>query len=144
MSLIEVYNFPDELYYHKEHTWVKIETDGNIRVGLNDFYQKSAGDISNIDLPFEGDEVYQGETCGRIESGKWLGKLVSPISGEIIQANIDLEINPTLINTSPYKKGWIIIIKPSNLDEELKNLLQVKNIRPWLKGEIQKAKKNKK
>jgi len=144
MVLIEGYNFPDGLYYHKEHAWVKIEPNRNIRVGLNDFYQKSAGDITNIDLPFEGDEVYQGKTCGRVESGKWIGKFVSPISGEIIEANIDLEIDPTLINKSPYKEGWIIIIKPLNLDEELKSLLQVKNVKPWLKQEIQKAEKNKK
>jgi len=144
MALIEGYNFPDELFYHKEHSWIKIESNGNIRVGLNDFYQKSAGDITNIDLPFEGDILSQGKTCGRIESGKWIGKLVSPVSGEVIEINIDLEIDPSIINKSPYKKGWILILKPSNLDKELKNLFQVDNIKPWLKQEIQDAEKKKK
>ena len=143
MALIEGYNFPDELFYHKEHSWIKIESNGKIRLGLNDFYQKSAGDITNIDLPFEGDKITQGKTCGRIESGKWIGKLVSPISGEVIEINIDLEIDPSLINKSPYKKGWILILKPSNLNDELKNLFQVDKIKPWLKREIQKAEKKK-
>ena len=132
MTYIEGYNFPDELYYHIDHAWVKIESNGNVRVGINDFYQKSAGDITNMDIPFEGDEVAQGKTCGRIESGKWIGKFVSPISGEIIKANIELELNPSLINKSPYKKGWIIVIKPSNLDDEVKNLFQVDDVKPFL------------
>lgn len=144
MALILGYNFPDELYYHRDHAWAKIEPNGNIRVGLNDFYQKSAGDITNIDLPFEEDEVSQGKTFGRVESGKWIGKLVSPISGEIIEANIDLEIDPSLINKNPYGKGWIIVIKPSNLDEELENLLKVEDVEPWLKKEIREAEKKKK
>ncbi|UCC20131.1 MAG: glycine cleavage system protein H [Promethearchaeota archaeon] len=144
MALIKGYNFPDELFYHKEHSWIMIEPNGNIRVGLNDFYQKSAGDITNIDLPFEGDTVTQGKTCGRIESGKWIGKLVSPVSGEVVEINIDLEIDPSIINKSPYKKGWILILKPNKLDEELKNLFQADKVKPWLKQEIQKAEKNKK
>src|SRR4030042_6655349 len=115
MVLIEGYNFPDNLYYHKDHAWAKIESNGNIRAGVNDFYQKSAGDISNIDIPFEGEKVVQGEICARIQSAKWIGKFVSPISGEIIKANIELEINTSLINKSPYGEGWIMLVKPSNL-----------------------------
>lgn len=144
MALIQGYDFPDELYYHKDHAWAKIEPDGNVRVGINDFYQKTAGDITNIDLPFEGDEVSQGETCARIQSSKWIGKFVSPLSGEIIEANIELELNSNLINESPYNKGWIMVIKPSNLNKELKNLLQGNNIEPWLKKEIDGAEKKKK
>jgi glycine cleavage system H protein len=141
MALIKGYNFPDELYYHKEHTWAKIESNGNIRVGFNDFYQKSAGEITNIDLPFEGDAVNQGKTCGRIESGKWIGKFVSPVSGTLIKVNIDLEIDPTLINKTPYKDGWLVTIKPSNLDKDLKNLFKVDKVEPWLVQEIKKAEK---
>ena len=122
MTLIEGYNFPDELYYHKDHAWVNVEADRTVRVGMDDFYQKSAGDTTYIDLPFEGDEVSQGETCGKIQSAKWVGKFVSPISGEIIKVNNELEDDCTLINKSPYEKGWIMIVKPSNLEEELKHL----------------------
>ena len=144
MTSIEGYNFPDKLYYHIDHAWVKIESSKNVRVGLNDFYQISAGEITNIDIPFEGDEVAQGKTCGRIESGKWIGKFVSPVSGEIIEANIELELDPSLINKSPYKKGWIVVIKPSNLDEEIKTLFKVDEVKPWLRREMQKAEKKKK
>lgn len=144
MAVIEGYEMPDELYYHRDHAWVKIEADGNVRVGMNDFYQKSAGDTTYIDLPFEGDEVSQGETCGKIQSAKWVGKFVSPLSGEIIEANEELEDDCTLINKDPYGKGWIMILEPSNLDEELKNLVHGDDVEPWLKKEIEEAEKIKK
>jgi glycine cleavage system H protein len=66
--------------------------------------------------------VSQGETCGKIQSSKWVGKFVSPISGEIVEVNGELENDCRLINTDPYGKGWIMKVKPSNLDEELKQL----------------------
>ncbi len=123
MTNVDIKNLPEDLYYHKEHAWAKKEADGTIRVGMHYYYQESAGETTYVDLPFEGDDVEQGETCGKIQSAKWVGKFVSPISGEILEVNEDLEDEPTLINSSPYDKGWIMIVKPSNLDEDLKNLM---------------------
>jgi glycine cleavage system H protein len=88
---IQGYNVPEDLYYHDENSWVKLESDGTVIIGMDDFYQKQAGDTTYIDLPFEGDSVSQGETCGKIQSSKWVGKFVSPISGEIIEVNSELE-----------------------------------------------------
>ena len=122
---------------------MKVESDGTVRVGMNDFYQKSTGDTTYIDLPFEGDEVSQGETCGKIQSAKWVGKFVSPVSGEILQVNKELEDDCTLINKSPYDKGWIMVLKPSNLDEELKSLIHGGKVEPWIKEEIKDAEKRK-
>jgi len=143
MAKIEGYDLPDDLYYHDEHAWVKVESDGTVTVGMNDFYQKSAGDTTYIDLPFEGDEVEQGETCGKIQSAKWVGKFVSPLSGEITEVNEELEDDCTLINKSPYDKGWIMKLKPSNFDEELKNLYYKDKVESWIKKEIVDAEKKK-
>lgn len=143
MVSIEGYDLPDELYYHKDHAWAKVESDGNVRVGMNDFYQKSAGDTTYIDLPFEEDEVERGETCGKIQSAKWAGKFVSPISGEITQENEELEDDCTLINKNPYDKDWIMVVKPSNLDENLKNLIHGDKVEPWIKKEIEDTEKKK-
>ena len=101
---------PDDLYYHPEHTWVKVEGD-KVRVGLNDFAQAAAGDITYIDLPFEGDEVEAGETCGKIQSSKWVGKLIAPVSGEIVEVNSELENDATLVNKDCYGEGWFIVIE---------------------------------
>ena len=139
MTVIEGYDMPEGLYYHKDHAWVKLEANGAARIGMNDFYQKSAGDTTYIDLPFEGDEVEQGETCGKIQSAKWVGKFVSPLSGEILEVNEKLEDDCTLINKDPYGDGWIMLLEPSDLDQELENLAKGTDVEPWLKKEIAEA-----
>ncbi len=137
---IQGYNVPEDLYYHNENTWVKVEDDGNVRVGMDDFYQKQAGDTTYVDLPFEGDSVSQGETCGKIQSSKWVGKFVSPISGEIVEVNSELENDCRLINKDPYGAGWIVRIKPSNLDEELKQLANgADSLKKFIQEHIDKA-----
>ncbi|MFH1613366.1 MAG: glycine cleavage system protein H [bacterium] len=144
MAIIEGYNLPDDLYYHFEHSWAKIENDGNVKVGMNDMFQKTSGDIVYVDMPFEGDVISQGEVCGKIQSSKWIGKLIAPVSGEIIAINEELEKNSTIINKSPYDQGWIMLIKPSNLEEELKNLMKGESVIEWMKKEIKKSEEKKK
>ncbi|MBA3044620.1 MAG: glycine cleavage system protein GcvH [Candidatus Thermoplasmatota archaeon] len=136
MSDIEGFNMPDDLYYHKEHAWVKILDDGTVKVGMSDFYQKNSGDTTYIDLPFEGDDVEQGETCGKIQSAKWVGKFVSPLTGKILSVNEDLEDDSTLINKEPYENGWIMTMKPSDLDGELANLFHGGAVSDFVKKEI--------
>jgi glycine cleavage system H protein len=133
---------PEDLYYHQEDTWVKVEADGTVKVGMDDFYQKQAGDTTYVDLPFEGDTVTQGETCGKIQSSKWVGKFVSPISGEITEVNRELENDCRLINKDPYGGGWIIKVKPSKLDAELKNLaFGADGVTKFIDAQLAKAKK---
>ncbi len=133
------YDLPDELYYHEDHSWAKVE-DGKVRVGMNDMFQASAGDVVYVDLPFEGDEITQGEVCGKIQSRKWIGKLVAPVSGEIVEINDGLESDTTLINKEPYGGGWIVVIEPSNLDEDLGKLMKGDAVVSWMEAEIKKAK----
>lgn len=140
MVEIKEYECPDDLYYHKEHTWARVEYK-KVRIGVTDFAQKSAGDIVYVDLPFEGDEIEQGEPFGKMQSAKWIGELYAPISGEIISVNEILDRKPTLINESPYESGWVIVIKPSNLEQELKTLMTHETgLADWLKGEIERVK----
>ncbi|MGQ9465736.1 MAG: glycine cleavage system protein GcvH [bacterium] len=139
---IKGYNMPEDLYYHDEDAWVRLEPDGTVTIGMDDFYQKQAGDTTYVDLPFEGDTITQGETCGKIQSSKWVGKFVAPISGEIIEVNHELENDSRLINKDPYGAGWIIKVKPSNLDAELKNLVHGPDaITKFIDAHLQKAQK---
>ncbi|MGB3340631.1 MAG: glycine cleavage system protein H [bacterium] len=138
---IQGYIMPEDLYYHVENTWAKLESDGTVRVGMDDFYRKQAGDTTYIDLPFDGDSVSQGETCGKIQSSKWVGKLVAPVSGEIVEVNSELENDCRLINSDSYNTGWILRIKPTNLEEELKNLAHgPEAIQKFIEEHIAKAK----
>jgi glycine cleavage system H protein len=142
MAEIRGYNMPDELYYHEEHSWARV--DGTkVTVGMTDFFQKEAGDIVFIDLPEEEEEVSQGEICGKIQSRKWIGKIIAPVSGEILEINEELEDDSSLINTDPYINGWIMVIEASDLDSELENLIQGDDVAGFLEREIKRAKAEK-
>ena len=142
MADIKGYNLPDDLYYHKEHSWARVDGD-KVTVGMTDFFQKEAGDIVFVDLPEEEDEVEQGEVCGKIQSRKWIGKLVAPVSGEIAEVNEDLDEDTSLINTDPYGKGWILVIEASNLAEDLGNLLHGDAVVTFIEEEIKRAEEEK-
>lgn len=138
MAEIKGYNMPDELYYHEEHSWARVE-GAKVTVGMTDMFQKEAGDIVFVDLPEEEDEVSQGETCGKIQSRKWIGKLVAPVSGEITEINEDLEDDTSLINSDPYGDGWILVIQAEDEDDlqaELKNLMHGDAVPPFVDREI--------
>ncbi len=138
MAEIRGYNMPDELYYHEEHSWARV--DGKkVTVGMTDFFQKEAGDIVFIDLPEEEEEVNQGEVCGKIQSRKWIGKIIAPVSGEILEINDELEDDSSIINTDPYIKGWIMVIEASDLDSELENLIHGDDVVSFLEREIKRA-----
>jgi len=142
MADIKGYSMPDKLYYHKDHSWARVD-GSKVTVGMNDFFQKEAGDIVFIDLPDEEDEVSQDETCGKIQSRKWIGKLVAPVSGEIVEINEDLEDDTSLINSDPYGKGWILVIEASDLDSELENLMQGAALVGFIEEEIKRAEEEK-
>ena len=142
MADIKGYNMPDELYYHKDHSWARVEGT-KVTVGMNDFFQKESGDIVFIDLPEEEDDVEQGEICGKIQSRKWIGKLVAPVSGEIVEINEELEEDTSLINTEPYDKGWILVIEAGNLDSELGNLMQGEALIDFIDQEVKIAEEEK-
>ena len=145
MADIKGYNMPDELFYHEEHSWAKVEGT-KVTVGMTDMFQKEAGDIVFVDLPEEEDEVSQGETCGKIQSRKWIGKLVAPISGEITEINEEMEEDTSLINTDPYGDGWILVIEAEDEDElqsELKNLIHGDGVQSFVDREIAKAEEEK-
>lgn len=137
---IEEYFFPDDMYYHKEHFWAKVEGDV-VTMGTTDFAQKLAGQVVYVELPSSGKTVEQGKPCGSMESGKWVGRIYAPVSGKVESINGDLEDTPELINESPYEKGWMCKIKASNLQAELKNLMKSDGLTDFIKTEIERVKK---
>src|SRR3990170_5606628 len=97
MVKIEGNEFPEDLYYHREHMWVKVE--GNkVRVGYNDWAQGAAGKLVNLNARKAGSVVQMGKTLGTVESGKWVGPLKVPISGKIVEVNEAVLKKPSLIN----------------------------------------------
>jgi glycine cleavage system H protein len=131
------YNFPDELYYDPEHFWVRVEGD-ELVMGMDDFAQKLAGEIVYVQLPGEGKKLKKGKKLAKVESGKWLGKVLSPVDGELIAVNEELELKPELINQDCYGVGWMYRLKADDLGD-LKDLLHgAAAVEPWVKDEIAK------
>jgi glycine cleavage system H protein len=133
------YNFPDDLWYDKNHFWARIEGD-TVVMGTNDFAQKLAGDIGYVEIPEEGQKVQQGKPFGSIESGKWVGRIYAVFTGEVTAVNDALEDEPERINSAPYEAGWICKIRPENLEEEKKNLMPVSELSAFIESEIVRVK----
>jgi len=114
--------YPKDRKYTKEHEWAYKEGD-LIVVGITWYAQSKLKDIVYVELPKVGNKIKKDETLAVIESVKTASDVYSPVSGEIVEINKELEKNPELINKDPYNKGWIAKIKPSNLEKEWEELL---------------------
>jgi glycine cleavage system H protein len=107
---------PDNLRYHKEHTWVK-SSGKKATIGITDYAQEALGDIVYIDLPEIDIDVEANTEIGEIESTKATSTLISPIGGKIVEVNEDLSESPEIVNEDPYGKGWIAVIEPDDAAE---------------------------
>ncbi len=137
---IQGYQMPDELFYEENHFWVREEGE-LVVMGMDDFGQKMAGQIVYVQLPDTGKELVAGKKFAKIESGKWLGKVFAPVSGELAAVNDELETNPGLINADCYGKGWLYKIKPADKGEIQKLLHGREAVEKWLLADIEKYKK---
>jgi len=119
---VDEIDVPENLHYSKEHQWLSVEGE-RCRVGLTDYAQKQLHELVYIDLPEESAQVTGGQLMGSVESVKAVSDIFSPVSGEVVEVNKNVQDSPSIINKSPYQDGWIVIVKPSKLKEELKSLL---------------------
>jgi glycine cleavage system H protein len=116
------YDFPDDLYYDREHNWARVEGQ-SVTQGLTGFGQAIAGEIIYVEPPRVGREVQQGEAFMSMESGKWVGRVKATVSGRIAAANEELEFDSTLVNSDPYGEGWLARIDmagPADLEQLLR------------------------
>jgi glycine cleavage system H protein len=117
------FDFRTDLYY-TDHVWAKVEADGNVRVGFDDVVAKGAHEVFFMKVNEEGTSVVQKKKLGLIESRKYTGPIVCPVSGTIIQVNPKVKASgASAVDKDPYDDGYLAIIKPSNLDADLKNLM---------------------
>lgn len=132
MVKVDNYEVPEGLYYHKEYGWARIE-NGKAKIGITDYAQKQLREIVFVELPSVGDTVKQNEPFGTVESVKAVSDLVAPVSGTIEQVNEELSDKPEVLNEDPYNKGWLLVISPTNLDAELKQLMDFNKAVEWHK-----------
>lgn len=116
-------NFPENLKYTKEHEWILAEGD-MATIGITDFAQGELGDIVFVEIETKGQSLAKDATFGTVEAVKTVSDLFMPVSGEISEVNPALEGSPELVNQDPYKGGWMVKVKMSDLGE-LDGLLDV-------------------
>jgi glycine cleavage system H protein len=112
----------DDRSYSKDHEWIKVE-GGLAVVGITDFAQNSLHEITFVEISEVGTVLEANSECGLVESMKASSDIFSPISGEIVEVNAELEDAPEIVNEDPYGKGWMFKIKPSNLDADISGLM---------------------
>ena len=132
MVKVDDFEVPENLFYHKEYLWVRVES-GKVKIGMIDFAQKQLHDIVYVELPSVGDTITQNEPFGTLESVKAVSDLIAPLNGTIEAVNEELESKPELLNEDPYGEGWILTVVPSNLDEDLKAILNFDAAVEWHK-----------
>jgi glycine cleavage system H protein len=134
MVKIEKYEVPEGLYYSKEFSWIKIEDD-RVRMGITDYAQQQLREIVYAELPEVGTEVKQNEPYGTVESVKAVSDLVAAVSGTVEEVNSEAQSKPEILNESPFENGWLVIVKPSNLQAELPNLMNFDQAVEWHKNQ---------
>ncbi len=110
-------NNPSELKYAKSLEWARIEEDGTVTVGISEHAQESLGDVVYVELPGIGDQLAGGDQAGLVESVKAASDIYSPVTGEVVALNENLEDEPELINSDPYNDGWFFRVKVEDLSE---------------------------
>ena len=121
-------NIPENLKYTKDHEWISIEGDV-ATVGITDFAQGELGDIVYVEIEKIGENFSKEEVFGTVEAVKTVSDLFMPLTGEIIDINVELNEKPELVNEDPYGQGWMIKIKVNSSDiSDLLNSEQYKKL----------------
>ncbi len=122
MPLVNDCNLPADLYYVVDkHVWARLDGD-LVTVGMTDVAQHLAKTIIAVTPKAAGKTVARGRNIATVESGKWVGPVPAPVSGEIAEVNTALTTSPSLINADPYGDGWVARIRPSAWDAEAVDL----------------------
>ena len=116
--------YPSDYRYTKDHEWIKVSGDTGT-VGITDYAQHELGDVVFVELPKPGAKVQAGKSFGNVESVKAVSEIYAPVSGEVVEANADLEATPEKLNSDPHKSAWLIRVKLAD-QGELKQLMDAK------------------
>jgi glycine cleavage system H protein len=117
-----LFRFPKELLYSEAGLWIRRQ-DRLIRIGLSDFAQQRNGDIAFANLKPSGTVLDMEDEIASIETVKVDFSLPSPVKGKIVEVNSILDESPELINQEPYERGWMVVVQPENLEQDLGRLM---------------------
>jgi len=124
---------PENLRYTKDHEWIRVEGDRGT-IGITDYAQDQLGDVVFLELPAVGRTVKAGETFGTVESVKAVSELFAPVGGDVVEANAELVSTPEAINTDPYGKGWMLVVRLAS-SGEVEGLMDAAAYQTFLDGQ---------
>lgn len=129
------YKLADDYYYHFGHLWVHMEKGGQVRVGMDDFVAKVFGKAKELRLPVVGASLKQGEVGAVMIRNSHQAPMQSPLSGEVVAVNSKAIENPVLCHQDPYNRGWLFLLDPYYLKDELKALYFGQESSEWMERE---------
>ena len=137
---IDFCEFPDDLLYDLEaNVWIKVNQKGGVTLGITSVHAALAGRLNQVKLKAVGESVAKGKNVGTIESVKYFGAVRTPVSGRIIETNLDLQKRAKLANDAPYTAGWFVTIEPTNLSEESASLSKVQDVEERIRSMIREV-----
>jgi glycine cleavage system H lipoate-binding protein len=128
----------DSVFYHPAHVWVRVEDQGNVRVGIDNFAQMILGRAYAVSLPHEGIKIEKGRHRWSVTHKAGETPLIVPLSGEILEVNWKLKQSPSLLNRDPYGAGWAFVMKPTDLRTGLRDLFYGSHAAEWHRAETEK------
>ncbi|MDY6971546.1 MAG: glycine cleavage system protein H [Thermodesulfobacteriota bacterium] len=135
---IKGFRVPMGYYFHKGHTWARIESGGCIRVGMDDFSLKLLGKADALDLPLMGKELDQDNVGWGLKRKGNQASLLSPVDGVIMEVNSKVRENPELANREPYEHGWLFMLRTPDVKGTIKKLVADADGIDWMNGEVNK------
>jgi len=126
--------YREGLFYDRSHAWLRVEGD-LVRVGVDDVAQRAAGRVVYVNSLAPGTHVSRGRPLISLESRKWVGYVNSPVTGVVVEFNAELRSRPHLVNEDPYGRGWVVLMRPDDLQSDLPFLLKGEEARRWLEEE---------
>ncbi len=140
MNVDKKYNVPtDRSYDSHNHMWVLYNEENKIAtIGIDEFGLDSFGELAYVSFNKSLDSINKNETIGSLEAAKMVGNIFAPVSGKIVEVNIEASKNPSLINNDPYDKGWLIKVECTNWQNEKDSFIYGNKISSWIDSEMEK------
>lgn len=127
---------PAGVFFHRAHVWAKLDADGLVRVGLDDFARRLVGPAAHFNAPLPGTMIEKGEAACLVERDGDSVPVLSPVDGRVVAVNHEAIDHPELLQAEPYERGWLYRIKPYNLYHNLRDLLSGIEAKVWMEEEI--------
>lgn len=134
------FRIPKGIFFHPGHTWLSMMSEGDVRIGIDDFIRKLAGPLSEIEIPEVGEEVVQGTPELKMKFDSKMLSLPIPISGIVKKVNKTVVERPAEIGKRTLASGWLIDIAPTNFSDEVRGLNIAEQVREWINKEMERIK----